>query len=47
MAISFTSTMKKVWSYLVKHGMTEAGAAGMMGNMYAESGIIPNRVEIL
>lgn len=39
--------MKKVWDYLTTHGMTKAGAAGMMGNMYAESGIIPNRVEIL
>lgn len=47
MSIAFTDTMKKVWDYLTAHGMTEAGAAGMMGNMYAESGIIPNRVEIL
>ena len=39
--------MKKVWDYLTAHGMTEAGASGMMGNMYAESGIIPTRVEIL
>lgn len=36
-----------IWTYLVEHGMTAAGAAGMMGNMYAESGLIPNRVEIL
>lgn len=36
-----------VWKYLSSHGMTEAGTAGMMGNIYAESGMIPNRVEIL
>lgn len=36
-----------VWRFLVSSGMTEAGAAGIMGNMYAESGIISNRVEIL
>ena len=34
-----------VWNYLVKSGMTPEGAAGMMGNLQAESGIIPNRVE--
>lgn len=45
--ITFTDTMGKVWNALIGMGMTKAGAAGMMGNMYAESGIIPNRVEIL
>ena len=37
----------QIWHYLTTHGMTEAGAAGMMGNLQAESGMIPNRVEIL
>lgn len=36
-----------VWNYLIKSGLTAAGAAGLMGNLRAESGIIPNRVEIL
>ena len=36
-----------IWDYLTKHGMTKAGAAGMMGNMYFESGMIPYRVEML
>ena len=36
-----------IWEYLTKHGMTKAGAAGMMGNMYFESGMIPYRVEML
>lgn len=31
-------TEKKIWSYLINYGMTPAGAAGMMGNLYAESG---------
>lgn len=39
--------MKKVWDYLINAGMTPEGAAGMMGNIYAESGMIANRVEIL
>lgn len=38
---------KAIYDYLLSAGMTPAGAAGMMGNMYAESGLIPNRVEML
>ena len=38
---------KKIWDYLINAGMTSAGAAGMMGNMYAESGLVSNRVELL
>ena len=38
---------KEIWDHLIKAGMTPAGAAGMMGNLYAESGLIANRVEIL
>lgn len=45
--IVFTETMQTVWRYLINAGMTKAGAAGMMGNLYAESGVIPNRVELL
>lgn len=41
------SDPKLVWTYLKEAGMTDAGAAGMMGNMQAESGIIANRVEVL
>lgn len=45
--MQITKTMEEAWAYLIKAGMTDAGAAGMMGNLYAESGIIPDRVEIL
>ena len=38
---------KEIWDHLIKAGMTPAGAAGMMGNLHAESGLIANRVEIL
>ena len=41
------SYVKEVWDYLTAHGMTQAGTAGLMGNLQHESGIIPNRVEIL
>lgn len=36
-----------IFNYLVKAGLTNEGAAGLMGNLYAESGLISNRVEIL
>ena len=39
--------MRKIWKQLTKAGLTQEGAAGLMGNLYAESGCIPNRVEIL
>ena len=39
--------LKTVWKALKDAGMTDAGAAGLMGNLKAESGIIPNRLEIL
>lgn len=42
-----TNVSKQVWDRLIKAGLTSAGAAGMMGNIYAESGMIPNRVEML
>ena len=44
--MTITDTMRTVWAYLIKY-MTPEGAAGVMGNLYAESGVIPNRVEIL
>jgi hypothetical protein len=40
------SDKRKIWNYLISAGMTQQGAAGMMGNLQAESGLIPNRVEI-
>lgn len=45
--IQTTDTMRKTWDYLTTAGMTAEGAAGMMGNLYAESGCIPNKVESL
>lgn len=42
-----TENYTAVWNFLAGAGMTDAGAAGLMGNLFAESGISPNRVEIL
>lgn len=38
---------RKIWNCLIDAGLTEAGAAGLMGNLQAESGLIPNKVETL
>jgi len=42
-----TDTEKRILARLTAAGLTAEGAAGLMGNLYAESGLIPNRVEIL
>ena len=36
---SYTQNEKTVWDYLKRKGLTDQGAAGLMGNLYAESGI--------
>lgn len=41
------SITENIWNYLINKGMTPFGAAGLMGNLKAESGLLPNRVEIL
>lgn len=32
---------QKIWDKLISAGLTPAGAAGLMGNLYAESGLNP------
>lgn len=36
---------KTIWKYLKAQGMTDAGVAGLMGNLYAESGLRPNNLQ--
>ena len=45
--MQITEVMRKTWFHLISSGMTPEGAAGLMGNLFAESGIIPIRVETL
>ena len=47
MAVAINSLSKKAWDKFTKEGMTKAGCASLLGNIYAESGMIANRVEIL
>ena len=39
------NTEEKIWSYLKARGLTDAGAAGLMGNLYAESGLRANNLQ--
>lgn len=34
-----------IWEYLRKQGLSEAGTAGLMGNLFAESGLIPTNLQ--
>ncbi len=36
---------EKIWNYLTAAGMTACGAAGLMGNLYAESGLVPANLQ--
>lgn len=36
---------EKIWNYLISNGLTSAGVAGLMGNLYAESGLSSNNLQ--
>lgn len=36
---------KRIWNYLTGKGLSPAGAAGLMGNLYAESGLNPQNLQ--
>lgn len=36
---------EKIWNYLVGKGLSAEGAAGLMGNLYAESGLNPQNLQ--
>ena len=36
---------EKIWNYLIAEGLSACGAAGLMGNLYAESGLIPTNLQ--
>ena len=36
---------EKIWNYLTAAGLNACGAAGLMGNLYAESGLIPANLQ--
>ena len=36
---------EKIWNYLKGAGLNDYGIAGLMGNLYAESGLVPNNLQ--
>lgn len=45
MSLTGNTNAEKIWNYLTAHGLTKEGAAGLMGNIYAESGLRPNNLQ--
>ena len=40
-----TTNEEKIWNYLTAAGLSACGAAGLMGNLYAESGLSPTNLQ--
>ena len=36
---------KTIWEFLKSKGLNDYGAAGLMGNLYAESGLLPTNLQ--
>lgn len=45
MALPINSNEQKIWDYLKSKGLSNYGCAGIMGNLYAESGLMPNNLQ--
>ena len=45
MALVGANNEEKIWNYFKCKGLSNAGIAGLMGNLYAESGFRPNNLQ--
>ena len=45
MSLKGTTNAEKIWNFLIGKGLNACGAAGLMGNLYAESGLIPTNLQ--
>lgn len=45
MKVTGSPTEKTIWNYFIVKGMSPAGVAGLMGNLYAESGLNPQNLQ--
>lgn len=45
MSLIGNTNEEKIWNYLKAQGLTDCGAAGLMGNLYAESGLRSNNLQ--
>lgn len=45
MALKGNTTEEKIWNFLKDNGLNDYGAAGLMGNLYAESALRPTNLQ--
>lgn len=45
MSLKGSTNEEKIWNYLKANGLSDSGVAGLMGNLYAESGLIPTNLQ--
>ena len=45
MGLTGNTNEERIWNYLIGKGMSSAGAAGLMGNLYAESALNPKNLQ--
>lgn len=45
MGLTGKTNEQKIWNYLIEHGLSPAGVAGIMGNLNAESALKANNLE--
>lgn len=45
MALIGSTNEEKIWNFLKSKGLNDFGCAGLMGNLYAESGLKPNNLQ--
>ena len=45
MSLRGNNNAEKIWNFLTDNGLTAHGAAGLMGNLQAESGLVPNNLQ--
>lgn len=45
MALKGNTNAEKIWNYLFGKGLPECAVFGLVGNMYAESGLLPNNLQ--
>ena len=45
MSLKGSNNAEKIWNYLTAKGLTAYGVAGLMGNLYAESGLVPTNLQ--
>lgn len=45
MSLAGSTNEQKIWNYLIGKGLNACGVAGLMGNLYAESGLNPKNLQ--